>query len=71
VSVHVAENPAEGTQAVPARLQRNLEDRQRRIAKQGLRPFEPAGKQVTMGREAECMLEGSREVRLGYMAYLC
>jgi len=71
VAVHVAKHPAERTQAVPTRLQRDLEDRQLRVAKQGLRPLQSAGKQIAVGRQTEGLFERSREMRLGNVAYTC
>jgi hypothetical protein len=69
LAIHITEHPAEGAQAVPACLQRDLQDRQLRIAKQRLRPLESTGKQVAMGRQAEGLFEASREVRFGNVTH--
>src|SRR4029077_19273198 len=59
---NVAEGAAESAQALPARVEGDLGDRQVRVAEQRHRPFNAAGEQVPVRRDAEGLFERSREM---------
>src|SRR6185503_19427235 len=61
----VTKNAAEGAEAFPAGLEGDVRDGYVGVPKQSLRSFDPTREQVTMRRDAECLLEGAREVRRG------
>src|SRR5262245_34528938 len=66
----VAEGAAEGAETAPAGFERDVGDRPIRVAQQRGGSLDTAREQVTVRRQAECLLEGAREVRLGYAAHL-
>jgi hypothetical protein len=67
---NVAEGAAESAQALPPGLEGNLGDGEIGIAEQRGRALDTPREQVTVRRQAEGLLERSREVGLGDAAYL-
>lgn len=67
----VAEDAPECAQAFPAGAEGDFGDRQVGVAQQRRRPFDAARQQITMRRDAESLLERTREMRLGNAACLC
>ena len=65
---YVAEDAPERAEAVPSRLERDLDDREVGVAEQRLGPLDAPSEQVAVRRHSECLLEGAREVRLGNAA---
>ncbi len=61
---HVAENTAERADAVPAGLQRDLDDWKIRVTQQRHGPLHPAGQQIAVRGYAKSIAKRSREVRL-------
>lgn len=65
----VVERAPERAQAPPARMERDLRDGQVGVAEQCGRPLDAPGEQVPVRRNAESLLEGSREMGLGDAAH--
>ena len=66
----IAKGATEGAEAGPAGVQRDLRDRQVRVAEQSAGLLDSPGEQVSMRRHAERFLERPREMRLGRAANL-
>ncbi|HUA90393.1 MAG TPA: hypothetical protein VL994_13225 [Steroidobacteraceae bacterium] len=64
----VAEGPPEGTEALPARGERDLGHRQLRLAQQRGGALDAQGEQVAVRRHPEGVAERTREVRGGQSA---
>ena len=65
----VAEDPAEGAQAVPTGLEGDVDDWEVGVTEQGPGALDATGEEVTMWGETERGLEGSRKVRCGDTAH--
>lgn len=67
----VAENTPKRAEAFPAGLEGDIGDRQVAIAQQGHGALDAASQQVPMRWDSKSFLEGSCEVRVGNVAYIC
>lgn len=65
----VTKGAPEGAEALPARLKSDLGDREVGVPKQRRRPLDAPREQVPVRRDAEGLLEGTREVGLGDTAH--
>ena len=65
----VAKRAAERPEALPAGLERDLDDRHLGVPKQRHRTLDAPRKQVAVRRHAEGLLERTREMRLGNAAH--